>query len=1303
MATLLLSAAGTALGGAMGGSLAGIGTAVLGRAAGAMLGSAIDQTLLGMGAAPVESGRLERFRIMGSSEGAPLGRVFGRYRVAGQVIWSSRFLESVNTEEVGGKGGGTSVREYSYSISLAVALCEGEVSRVGRIWADGQVLDQSGLTFRLHGGTENQLPDPLIEAIEGQGLAPAYRGTAYVVFENLELAQFGNRIPQFNLEVFRRPVDGLVGVQRSPALDIRGVALVPGTGEYSLATEPVLFRRDLGESSFINIHNDRGIPDLVASLDQLTAEVPNCSSVSLVATWFGDDLRCGRCTLRPAVEQSVEDGDPMPWAVSGIGRSEARIVSRIDDRPVFGGTPTDASILQAIATLKGRGLEVMFYPFILMDIQTGNALADPWNPGESQPPIPWRGRITLNRAPGQPGSTDKSGAAEAEVSAFFGSARAQDFTVDGGSVSYNGPDEWSYRRFVLHYAHLCAMAGGVEAFCIGSEMRSLTQIRDGAASYPAVLALCNLAAEVRSILGASTKIGYAADWSEYFGHHPEDDSGDVMFHLDPLWACDDIDFIGIDNYMPLSDWRDGSSHADAAAGSIYNLKYLQSNVAGGEGFDWYYADDDGRAAQNRLPISDGAYGQDWVFRYKDLLNWWSRRHFNRAGGTMAAEATDWVPRSKPIWFTELGCPAVDKGTNQPNVFYDPKSSESFFPYFSSGFRDDLIQQRYLQATYAHWGDAANNPQSDLYDGRMVDLSRAHVWAWDARPWPEFPTRLETWVDGTNYSRGHWLNGRMSSTTLAEIVAQLAARSGLERVDVSRLYGLVTGYMIEGIESCRQSLQPLMLAYSFDSASQGELLSFFSRGETVHSPMKEEHCVDLDGEPVLSFTRAPRAETAERVILTYVRSDYDYLPGASEAASPSTAEPTTDQLALPIVLSEAEADAVVGRALSEANVARESLACTLPLSHLALVAGDVLAVERSGTTDYFRIDRIEDSGHRQITAVRVETGVYRAGAVSEATKRAPVLSVSGPVDAIFLDLPQLTGDENPVWPYVAAARNPWSGPVAVYSASQDYDYRLDSTLRRPAVYGETVEPLASAVCGLWSGARLRVRLAVGKLESRSASDVLNGANVAALRHGDQGDWEVFQYQSAELVGPREYVLSGLLRGQAGTDGILPPVWPSGTRFVLLDGAASQVRLPAQARGTERHYRVGPVNRSYDDRSYGHHVEIFNGVGLRPYLPVHLAAKRLANGTITVTWVRRTRIDGDNWNSSDVPIGEESEVYLVRVRREGAVVREETVSSARYAYLTADQTADGGSTAIDFDVAQVSARFGPGPFERIHFDG
>ena len=137
-----------------------------------------------------------------------------------------------------------------------------------------------------------------------------------------------------------------------------------------------------------------------------------------------------------------------------------------------------------------------------------------------------------------------------------------------------------------------------------------------------------------------------------------------------------------------------------------------------------------------------------MFRYKDMRGWWSNPH-QPLGGVESGAPTAWGPRSKPIWFTELGCPAVDNGTNQPNVFFDPKSSESYLPYSSSGSNDDFMQYRYLQAMFAYWNSEENNPSSDIYPGKMVDMAHAHVWAWDARPWPDFPDRRETWVDGSN--------------------------------------------------------------------------------------------------------------------------------------------------------------------------------------------------------------------------------------------------------------------------------------------------------------------------------------------------------------------------------------------------------------------------------------------------------------------------------------------------------------------------------------------------------------------------
>ena len=103
MATILLSAAGAALGSGFGGTILGLSGAVIGRAVGATLGRVIDQSLMGAGSAPVESGKVDRFRLMGAGEGASVAQVWGRVKVGGHVIWASRFQETVNSS---GKGFG---------------------------------------------------------------------------------------------------------------------------------------------------------------------------------------------------------------------------------------------------------------------------------------------------------------------------------------------------------------------------------------------------------------------------------------------------------------------------------------------------------------------------------------------------------------------------------------------------------------------------------------------------------------------------------------------------------------------------------------------------------------------------------------------------------------------------------------------------------------------------------------------------------------------------------------------------------------------------------------------------------------------------------------------------------------------------------------------------------------------------------------------------------------------------------------------------------------------------------------------
>ena len=121
-------------------------------------------------------------------------------------------------------------------------------------------------------------------------------------------------------------------------------------------------------------------------------------------------------------------------------------------------------------------------------------------------------------------------------------------------------------------------------------------------------------------------------------------------------------------------------------------------------------------------------------------------------------------------------------------------------------------------------------------------------------------------------------------------------------------------------------------------------------------------------------------------------------------------------------------------------------------------------------------------------------------------------------------------------------------------------------------------------------------------------VLSGANLVAIGDGTSDHWEVLQFLRAEPVAPGVYDLTGRLRGQAGTDAVMPDIWPVGSRLVLLDGVPRQIGLPQAARGLERHYRYGPARRPVGDPSWRHEARAFAGIGLRPYAPAHLAARK-----------------------------------------------------------------------------------------------
>ncbi|MBL8579013.1 MAG: glycoside hydrolase/phage tail family protein [Mesorhizobium sp.] len=1284
MATILLQVAGAAIG-----SLFGpVGTAI-GAAAGAMAGYSIDQALIN-GTRRIDGPKLSGARPFTAEEGAAIPRIYGTARVGGTMIWATHFEERSSTSRQGKNG--PKITEYSYFASVAFALCEGEIAGIRRVWADGREVDRNTLELRVHSGGEAQSIDPLIGAKQGADNAPAYRGTAYVVIERMGLADYGNRIPQFQFEVLR-PVGEL------PKM-IRAVSLIPGATEYGLSPSLVTRQHRRGETEAVNRHVLHAASDIEASLDELQMLCPNLEHVALVLAWFGNDLRAGHCRIRPAVTTSNGSGFSQAWQVSGATRFGAMVVSTHDGGAAYGGTPSDQSVIAAIAEIKSRGLKVTLYPFVMMDIPADNELPDPHG-NDSQPAYPWRGRITCDPAPLMPATVDRTATAREQIEELCGSALPGQFLNFGGAIYFSGsPGDWGYRRFILHHAKLAQAAGGVDAFLLGSEMRGLTTLRDEDDAFPFVEALCTLAGEARTMLGSSTKITYGADWSEYFGYHPQDGSGDVWFHLDPLWAHDAINAIGIDNYMPLSDWRDADysgGNPDGFSGP-YDPVGLRESISGGEGFDWYYPSFADRRARERVTITDGAYGKPWVYRYKDLKSWWSQPHYNRVGGVEADQATDWVPQGKPFMFTEVGGPASDKGPNQPNVFSDPKSAEGGLPHFSDGGRSDLAQQRLLAAHHRHWNpdgddfEETDNPISAVDGRRMVDPERLYVWAWDARPYPAFPLQSGVWADHGNWHYGHWLNGRLGNPTVGETINAILRDHGLPLADMTSADGTLHGYVIDESGSARGALEPLVDLFGLSVQETASGLVFEGRAGRVSIEIGE--MVSDGRDTVIERVRSPDNQLPSKAVLSFREPLLDYQVVSVSNAWHGAPVGSQHATGFAGIIEAGQGRALAADWLRRAWSERERVIFAIAQPNADILPGALMRLP--GLDTNYLVTEIEDGLVRRVVARQVVQTAPTAWLSANPGAAVELPMIVGQPLAVFADLPLGIGTGGAEEHFrVAAWQRPWKSQV-VLASPEDSGFVQRATLARPADIGTLVEALAPGVVGrLDHSIAVSVELNSGAFSSVSSALLLNGANTIAVRAAN-GVWEIVQFETADEIAADTWRLSGLLRGQLGTDDATAAGAEIGTHLLVLDDKVQAAGLLPGEAGLSLKWRVGPAGADLSDSSFSAHSEIGGRRALLPLAPVHLRARSDDEG-VTLSWIRRGRIDADNWIASDIPLGEEHEEYQVEIAHAGgAIVRSATAATPSFLYGSAEIAADFGTPPIEIDVTvrQLSLSAGLG---------
>lgn len=1222
MSDIILPVAGAAAGFALG----GFNGAVLG----ANLGSGIHSSFLASPTRlPTRHGiRLTDLRIQTSTYGKTIPTIYGSMRLAGNIIWSTDIKEVTREQNhsAGGKGGATRTTStsvtYEYFVTLAIALCEGEIDEIVRAWADSKVLTEDILSsaqgkYNIHLGAENQPPDDIIAKYKSPGSFSAYRGLAYIVIEDFPLAQFGNRIPNFTFEVKR---SGTLSVEKK----IKDIVLIPGAGEMVYSTTPHTKQDghqttsrfvESGEKSYINVHNYESKADVLVALDQMQRTLPALEWVALVVTWFATDTDAATCDIVPKVEfHGSTQIKPYNWKVAGISRNDAEKVLYIDDTiPTYGGTPSDHTVIEICKELHHRKLKVLLYPMVFVDQLTPDKK-------------PWRGRIT-------PKDTN---------------AVTQWFTKEKG-----------YNAFILHYASLTS--GLVDGFVIGSEMIGMTQFHDKKNHHPTVDHFITLARKVKQSLASHTLVTYAADWSEYHSY-------DGWFYLDKLWADDAIDIVGIDAYFPLTtDIDQQDIHYD-------NIK---SHWSKGEGWDYYW---------NTERTQKHSYSHP-QYAWKNLAYWWSHTHTNPDG-----KVTAWKPKMKPVWFTEFGFPSVDGCSNQPNVFYDPGSVESFFPRKSHGQVDFYAQRQAIEATL----DFLEEQQQK--DGNAELIPRRFLWCWDARPFSFWPDLEGVWHDSNLWRTGHWVQGKLGNSTLALVVASLLEKAGLRPgdYDVSALTGIVDGYIVQEQTTIRHTLEQLTAIFLFDIVESDGILKCVPRQQKSALDIPYQHLVptqNKDIQDLVEITYAHELALPQKITVNYLDRPFNYNPVNQSAARSTVNTINHITLQLAMVLSASQARRIADIMLYNAWQERIQFSCILPPQYAYIEPGDVITLSMHDTQHTIRVTKTDNerNGLLRIYGVASDISIYsQYNHIEDTPYTQKTPTPIADTYLLCIDAPPLPAPYNNSQKLLMATApnsSEWSGAV-IYSAQNNDQYALLESTKHKATFGAAITTLNTGKFVSWDSVNtVDIILTSGILDSKDKLSVLNGSNAAILGN------ELIQFRHAKLVSEHTYRLSMLLRGRQGTEWAIP-LHQEGENFVLLSPSLLSITMANHMIGKDRLYKAVSIGKSLattQEQSFQ-----YKACNLKPLSPVHLKSRRDDNGNIHITWVRRARTDNDWRDHVDVPLDEQIEAYEIDIIKNKRTIRTIITNVPFTTYTHTQQHSDFGSRAdhVDICVYQISQYVGRG---------
>lgn len=557
-------------------------------------------------------------------------------------------------------------------------------------------------------------------------------------------------------------------------------------------------------------------------------------------------------------------------------------------------------------------------------------------------------------------------------------------------------------------------------------------------------------------------------------------------------------------------------------------------------------------------------------------------------------------------------------------------------------------------------------------------------------------------------RVEWINLAsldVTSVSLASVISKEVSLSSLMTaadIDVSAMSQMITGYRVPG-GTIRGVIEPLQEAYAFDIAQSGYKLKFVPRGQSPVMTIAAGDLAATDGSDIgdaLPCTKEMDSQLPQKVTITALSAAREYASTTQSRERENTSAVNVEELKFDLVLSDDEVAQMADRRLFLRWLGRNSYSPSLPPIYQALEATDVVTVTLDYGTFTLRLTGVtyEADGRLTCTAEDDHAALYSSTAKGATAPGSDgTIPLSGPSLVVLADAPMIyeTQQNSPGISTAAAGyTDGWPGCTLVRSADTGQTWADIQGYNAPGTIGFARNSLAvNSGALIYEGAGLQVDMLSGDLESVTIDQVLAGANTAL--YGADGRWEVIRFRDATLQTDGSYILTGLIRGDKGTE------WATGLHqagdyLVMPDDPDNAfVGMAVESIGISMLYRAVTFGGSIDDAP--DQSLTYRGVNLKPLSPAYPFGSRNALGDLAVSFTRRSRFSSSWWVTGvSAPVGEASESYEIDVMSGSAVKRTITSSTPAITYTAADQTIDFGSlqTAITLRIYQISSTVGRG---------